>query len=597
MSTVAYDAAGGNRATTRYGAGSMLGSIVSHKNIAVDLLDTNDLQMRLKNWVQMEDYSLGPNDCGQVIIKSHTDIQHYLGKKKRFTPEYVDGFFRKDALSTGLAPTEFQPFLEEHRMSLHVIGIDGKVLYSWTPEGAGMTRNKKCRSVLYLLAHNRHYWELNANLNSLEQKVRNLEKPLKQPVPYYATPSNEKTLPYFARNAADIEAIIAKTQREELVKKAKQSIVWHNVHYDGDAEELFVRFLRHHDYEAEVQVSNYNITGMSMIINDRGYNVKGYKKEGEKVLAFGSEDIYEIAVKEMFRFQSGLMNEGTKSRYHPTVVEAFAEYRMGGLKKCLMEGTEGSFCAGFDVVRAYSGMLLSMETLPVLSRFDEFMDIVGPVLDDSFYLVENEVGGVRHNILMNRRYGLLQGYVLNRCGCVFRLIAELRPSRLAPNPTRRLMSALYKNHALPYALKKDIPNIIIGQMTRRENRHERYMFFQDCAEAVEICGEDNVRPTHYGFIGCRDKMTTKLVEGWLPVGLAIYHRMRLKLLEGYDALKAAGRRVIGFRTDMIQCDPVVPTDLDVVQGKKLVDIGHWRIEGQRDVPGQPLCHEENKLVV
>ena len=118
---------------------------------------------------------------------------------------------------------------------------------------------------------------------------------------------------------------------------------------------------------------------------------------------------------------------------------------MGGLKKCLMEGSEGSFCAGFDVVRAYSGMLLSMETLPVLSRFDEFMEIVGPVLDDSFYLVENEVSSVRHNILMNRRYGLLQGYVLNRCGCAFRLIAELRPSRLASHCTGPSTSSRSRN--------------------------------------------------------------------------------------------------------------------------------------------------------
>ena len=50
---------------------------------------------------------------------------------------------------------------------------------------------------------------------------------------------------------------------------------------------------------------------------------------------------------------------------------------------------------------------------------------------------------------MHRRYGLLQGYVLKRAGCLFRLIAELRPSRLAPNPIRRLIDSLYKNALVP----------------------------------------------------------------------------------------------------------------------------------------------------
>ena len=385
LSVVPYDASGGNRAAARYGAGFMLGAIVSHYNVAVDVLEEGgDLQLKLKDWVKMEDYSIGPNDCGQVIIKTHDDIQKYLGKKKQFKPEYVDSFFRADAVSTGLQPEEFLPFLNAHRMSLHVIGIDGKVLYSHTPESVGLTRNKKCRSVIYLLAHNRHYWELNSHLNSLEQKVDNLEVEVKPPNCYYATPSAEKPLQHFCMHARDVEAIILKTQREEVSDKKK--ITWHNIHYDGDVEDLFVRFLTHHNYECEIRVSRNNITGVGMKINDHGYNVRSYKKQDEMPLVFGSRDVYEITMKEMTRFQSGLMNEGAKSRYHPAVVTAFGEYRMGGLYKGLVEGS--GLCGGFDVVRAYTAMLMSMENLPVLSRFDEFMEISWQVLDDSFYLVE-----------------------------------------------------------------------------------------------------------------------------------------------------------------------------------------------------------------
>ena len=103
---------------------------------------------------------------------------------------------------------------------------------------------------------------------------------------------------------------------------------------------------------------------------------------------------------------------------------------------------------------------------------------------------------------------------------------------------KRLMEAFYVS-ALPDRIGKQIPNIVIGQCTKRVNRNERYLFCCSADEAVDVCGVNVVEKN--GFTGRRGMKETVTRKGW-----AIYAHIRLYLLQAYDALVAAGRTAVGF---------------------------------------------------
>ena len=573
---------GVDRLDVRYGLDDQFGAMVSHPNLGVVAKNVNgQLKLQLASHDALViNHEAGRNDCFFVNLLTADFGKHWTGARKQFNLDWVmkAGKFRSDAPMTGVALPETTTVFDVMRLASYVQGIEGRSLVASVPE----VFNKKGQQSLYQLAHNSHLYLLDRNKQSLSKKPAKGE--VKKPSARCFLPKYIKRKEHFVRTPEAMEALIL----EHAANDAKVS-----VQYDGNIEQLFVHFLQRHRYEASIKASNYQLTGMKMHIGEAQFNVQVCKLQHEAQLVFETPEIYDLAAEQIYRFQCGLMNELTRSCYSSGVMKAFNAYPMGGLFKRLVEGIDQ--CAGFDMVRAYPAIAKEMEFMPVLSEHDDFMVWDGVLRDDSFYLVENVDGDVRASILCNRRYGLQVGAVLREAKTGLKILSELTPSRLHENPMPRLLEGLYAS-ALTDKLKKKIANIVIGQCTKRINRNERYLFFRDGSEAKAVCG-DNILATDYGFIGRQGMKETVMREGWAPFGLAIYARMRLKLLQAYDALTAAGRTVVGFRTDMIQVLDRQESDFPCVRTKRYEDLGRWHLEDSKEVAKHLLVCEENELCI
>lgn len=601
ISAEAIPQAGVPMAQAPLGASDMFGYMVCHPHVGVQSsFDNKQLKLTPSALELQEPYHIpGDQDC-MVYNLAAMDMKARFKNYGRDTVLEKGRFLslRPDVLQTGISPYELKDFAENMKVAMYVLNIRGGLVAKHVP--ASLSKNGQ--KSIYLLAHSGHATLLDKDTNSLCQKIHE-DDAVPKPSAKCSTPglsgfAQSKMLNFsdmtFCKNIEEVEHEIGLGTTVSKV----------HLHYSGNIVELFAHFLQNHKYEAKVHASHFNITGIDLHIMSAVYQIRICKDSNEQQLCFVDQKEYYLAGEHMYEMQTGLMNENSKSQYAPSVRRAFDAYRMGALVKCTPDAVALGIAesTGFDCVRAYPAILCEMKNLPVFSAHDEFMEWDGTWRADAFYLVENRGKSIRENILCHRRYGILQGHVLMHARVDFLVIGELQPSRLHSNPAPNLLKTLYADPGLPDSKKKLIPNIIIGQMTRRVNTAERYMFSRHSSEVVELCGKDVSRLVHsdhttLGWIGRTAYAETLMEQGWLPIGLAIYHRMRLRLLQAYDTLTQLGKTVVGFQTDCIQALNLDGRELPCTTTKTFEDMGKWHREKSKFLVQSMLEFESNELVI
>ena len=574
-------AEGLNRLQVKYGAADGFGAMLSHPNISVvSKKEDGKLKLELAALPELaKNHEDGRNDCFFSNVLAANYGRDWT--KKKFDWSYVmkTGKFRPDAAKTGILVEETKPLLQKMRMSNFILGVDGKLLAAEVPP----TLYSHGQQSIYQLAHNRHLFLLDKNAKAIGHKVghrlmeHGADDVVKDPSSKCWVPKEVKVREYFVSSVDEMDALILKKPEAKTVR----------VMYDDDVEKLFVHYLDM-GYECQIKAANFFITGLKLHVDGICYSVKICRQDFEEQMKFHTEDTYKLASHHINRFQTGLMNELTRSSYAPSVMKAFEAYPMGGLVKSLRR-IDNEMCSGFDLSRAYATIAKEIEQIPVLTVHDEFMKWDGVMREECFYLVENVTGSVRDTILCIRRYGIQTGHVLWKARSGLKVLAELRPSRLHENPIGKLVEDLEAS-GLPAYLKKQIPNVTIGTSTKTVNASEKFLFFKDADEAFDVCGEQ-IDTKDYGYIGRQACRIVRMTEGFFPLGLTIYTRMRLKLLQAYDVLVSKGRQVVGFRTDMIQVLNRVGSDAKDLPG------GQWHLEKEKEVSKWLLEREDNKLVV
>ena len=105
-------------------------------------------------------------------------------------------------------------------------------------------------------------------------------------------------------------------------------------------------------------------------------------------------------------------------------------------------------------------MLYSMETLPVVSVFDQVLgDYSSSVSNDNFYLAHNMTP--LELILVNKSPAFVSGRVLNHLPGKYTILGCLEVSKRVPNPVKKSIQDIY-NSNLQSQHCKDLVNSAIG---------------------------------------------------------------------------------------------------------------------------------------
>lgn len=505
----------------------------------------------------------------------------------------------KDCFGVSDAPNVFRlkdlvPWMRERRLGFTAFDKLGRQIFDYSPKDDGRSRNTHAsKAHMYLLVHNNHATLLDKDLNSLCHKPeRRAELLPQQPSCKYPATVLKQHDNHFVESFDELVDFFAQTQ--------DQSGETFYVHYNDDLEALFFKLLDDYGMEAEPRVTGGTISGLTLRLQNT-YKLSDFPlqnpEEGRMPI---QKDCYDAWMGWMQRFADALLGPSLKSQYCPNLMAVWSALPKAQLhRRMAVDAPEKAL--GIDIVRAYTANLLSIDTVPVFLATDDFMAYDGGALQPhSIYLVENTASQPDECIaawfIANRRWNLVSGHVLAavlpRARSVLRIEAVIRPSHLAPCPTRTLIEGLYADAGLTDVLKKFTVNAVIGLTNKKYAQLHRAVYTTDPVEAKHF--SKNLFVMRRGrLLAHQSSERVPLLDGFMPLGFAVYDRMRLRLLETYDALVAAGAKVYGVATDCFFVDSL-PAGITLTSSKTLADFGKLHDEGLKRVPLTLWDIEQNK---
>lgn len=483
-------------------------------------------------------------------------------------------------------------WFRKNRLGFTAYDRKGNVLHC---EKAG-ERNANIRpSHMYLLLHNNHATLLNRDLDSLAHKGQTTDSAVKPPGKHYPSKPVQARQNRFVESFDELIALFASTQDQEGET--------YFVHYNSDIEALFFRLKDCYSLEPEVRVNGSAITAVVLRLQNT-YHINDFPinnpEEGRMPI---ERSQYDTWLAWMQNFGSCLLAASLKSRYSANLLAVFQALPKAQLHRRLRADAP-AFAMTIDVVRAYTRNLMDVDKIPVFVQTDDFRayDPAQPIDKHSFYLIENITSSPEECLaawfIANRRWNLISGRVLSavldRVRDAVRVHSLISPSHLAENPAAGLVEQLYDS-PLSDTLKKFTVNSIIGLCNKKYTQNHSAVYTTDPVEAVHFAGDakkvTTLRAGH--MLATQSSERVALEDGFLPLGFLVYDLMRLRMLQAYDQVTAAGATVYAIATDCLYVDQV-PEGLSLTTTKTVADFGRLHGEGLKRVPLTMWLVDENE---
>lgn len=582
--------------------------------------------------------------------------------KVEMTYQWLWNFFFPDEpyneeQAMGLSIEQMTRFFEHFHLKFICMDVYYNVIHSYTPVVLNRYISPKC---LYILYHNKHCYQLNSKIKSLEQIVDDEKEKEFIVTNKYSFSSKQKFLT-FIKEIDQLNLIDFK----ELEEKKETYI---EVCYNNDLYELLNHLVYELKYIPQIGWEGFKLGRIMFKIGDICVNITNAGVSDIDVdQDFKDNTYFEIYSNYEHNIKTQLINKNTLSKYHPSLLHAFKQYRRTPMKTAFMDKNPiKADC--YDIVKAFTSNLLDMDKIPVFNYYDGFKNYDNtPVQDYSLYLVEKTGHG--DHIYLDSRFNLVSGLTLNKLKVDVKIIAYCRPSKLVMNSSKLLINQLYSSD-LEVEHKKFLMNKVIGLCGKLSNRRFEAKLFTDYDEACHYRKEfgGTVLPINqfteamkgiekdcanadgeididlmekksselvdkfiqnYGNIeeaneendldaGCEKmegegikfvdfkKMQTiyihiqkaekELVEGFYPIQFFIYDIMRMKMQQLYNDLQAKGAHVYAIHTDSLFVDKKV-IDIKKFNKDKFEGIGKIRFDENKDCPSKVFVFRENKLVL
>jgi hypothetical protein len=584
--------------------------LLSHPHIAVRVVVSQDgktVDFHSGDPPPIETNPQGGDCLIRAILETFKPGYDAIHKKKKLTHDAFAPLMPTPG-SFECSLEDVQPWLKKEHLSLTAFDRWGRTIMRIAPQpedGPSYTSNLIRPNHCYVAIHNSHAYRLNHNLNSLAHKKikeygetgRQTER---QATMVRAAPLHIDADNYMLASSWDELAILFRDTQHLKDKRI-------TIHYNADMEELFFWLKDQYGFEPDIRITGESITGLVLHLQNT-YVLRDFPihnpDEGRRPI---EPSQYRRFVAWLQRLTSSLLGSHLMSSYSPNLCTLWQAYPKAQLHRRFVADAPAEAVA-VDVVRAYTRNLADLDSLPVFNELDDLQawDPACHTLEpDTFYLVENrDPGDLEAWFIANRTWSLVSGAVLLGAGSVGRRLhihSFVRPCHLASNPAQDgLLEELYADTDLAPDLKKFLPNMIIGLMNRKYTQSERAVYTTDSEEADHFGGTVAALPDD-AFLAIQRSERIQLSSGFLPMGFLVYDRMRLRMLQLYQDLKAAGVTVFGIATDAFLLDRVPKGEeweKRMTTGKTWEDVGMLHIEAKKKpVPLGMWGLEKNELVI
>ena len=407
--------------------------------------------------------------------------------KEKLTQNTILKFLNRT--SPVMSANDVRPFLEKYRLHLRILDLNNRTIFEYDPP----IRHKKLKSSFTFLHHNAHVTPLNYNLKALCQKEF----------------EDESTLPFmdFKREMTEI---MSELELLAALKILKPQTLYYRT--QSSAEDLFKLFLSQ-GIEPKIRIDKHNIPTAFVIHNPHKITVQ----------------ISEIALKTYTLLRDAFLQPQYKSSYSESAKRAFNDLKRGHVKRHFIDSDQ--LKPSIDMIRGYSARCKEVDFFPVFHKTDSFEQFQAPIEPYTLYIVANDdFGDPERFLICNQSHNLVSGLVLESSKLQFKIVAQLRPSKVEPNTIRDTLKDLYESNAPDLKLAF---NLNCGMASKLSHIKSEAIYTTSINEA-EMFGD--VMNFHEGYLATRHSEKEEFNEGYFGIGFMVYDLQRLRLLEVYRDL-------------------------------------------------------------
>ena len=276
-----------------------------------------------------------------------------------------------------------------------------------------------------------------------------------------------------------------------------------------------------------------------------------------------------------------LFRQGNLSTYGPNIYMVFTVLGFAPPSFCVKGAPQEAAC--IDVTKAYPSYLYNMGKIPVFNQFDVIRPFSGSLEDYSVYIIYIPAHKVMNLSMHDKMFiassvSAIYGFALKRLRTKeYKVVGQITPSKLRSNPYRQAIQNVLTCNQLSESRRKELLNHSIGSSQKSVNRVNTSMIFKNhedamrCYYSLEGGNGREISDPYIFKCSENNKMyvlkvshESELINGNLPVRLAMYDSAKVRLAEIVDELEKAKVQVLGVRTDCVFIHPK-----DVPKAKKL----------------------------
>lgn len=475
-------------------------------------------------------------------------------------------------------------------------------------------------SVLKIMVHGSHVYELNDNIKTLDQTdpEQDEKKALYVSDKYKIQEPSQQQKTYFLDNEKDLFEKMKHHCKEKDVDTVKfvsniemNIILIELVNAGYHPSASFHTFL----YRLSVKLENILFTIEWCDCNST-YG---------KMISFSSLKEYEAYQEAYQACYSEIIKPEYISDYHPSIQEIHNTYKLSPIM-----GYFGDYSPlpinGVDERKAYPQCVQSINQVPVFHYFDVYQPYDNHVIEDyTYYIIEVETSTEASNILLGAKYCRTYGFLLkcaSQNNIKYTIKQFRRPYKLEDVNYKEAINNLWSK-PIDIEFKKMIANKITGLLEQKENSRQMTKVFKDFNEAkyYEIQYEGKLLPLmcttqaemKQVYSPLDDAMvmssessnetllylvninnTKTLSNGLCPIKDIIYCMQKIKLFKNYNKLVSLKLKVMGIKTDCIFYqgdDKIVMNNFDLTD-----EIGKHKIEVNKYLVDKPIKMEHNELI-
>ena len=444
-------------------------------------------------------------------------------------------------------------FGKKFKIGMYLFDIHLNVRSHYEPDKRNSQINPDC---LYLVFHDKHFYRLNHELNSLKFKIKDMIKKsfnnelCSKPSNKYYTKERDENL---------LDFIVIKDAKEILeVVKGKNKETFH-FYFDGDCLDLFLEFDKK-GIQPNVMMKDGMVSFEKILINTLNENmiwVHTLQEEGVTISAnFENNIILSNYMRVKNQVCNNLLSKGHISNYNlENTLYMLDAYKIPPLVGALRDNTK---LIGYDVIeldynKFYTSILHDIKEFPVVNSFDKFVTYNDePIQNLNMYFVEKLLDNDEYPF---NKFSLCFGINIRNVSNI-NILAVLNVSKIKGSNSNEIIKNVYENEMLTVEMKKNIINHVVGNMNKCQNKKTYTSMTKVQSEAMDFWRTNGGRVVPLDMIEQKYyinhlEKTNELFEGFRLISMLIYDTAHKRLLDLKKNVESYGFTVHYMNTDCL----------------------------------------------